>query len=136
MAYHDHDMSATDTVKVRNVLPNCVEGEQIMPQELSNLVSDSFDAVGTLQGVIISLIVAITMSRYGQIVYFSVIAIIADQFVTLAFGSTPAASIGGIFSEVWDSIPELDATAVIIRFIGYILVITIMYFLKQLFHRT
>ena len=85
-----------------------------MPQELSDLLFRSFDAVSTLQGIIISFVAAITMSRYAHIVYFSIIAIVVDQFVTLAFTKT------------WGNS----------RLIGYMLVITIMYSLKQLFRRT
>ncbi len=107
-----------------------------MPDQLSDLLVRSFDAVNLLQGLIISFVAAITMSRYAQIFYFSIIAIVVDQFFTLAFRGQADDSVKGISTVVWQKILELDATVVILHFIFYLVVITIMYSLKQLFRRT
>ncbi len=76
------------------------------------------------------------MWRYAQIVYFSLIAIVIDQFITLAFRGRGDDSVVGISTIVWEEILELDATVVILHFIFYLVMITIIYSLFQLFRRT
>jgi len=105
-----------------------------MPESLTNLLADSFDAVSGAQAAIIAILAAVTMRRYGSIVWFSVFAIIVDQFVTIAL-SREWDTTGDVLSQVFESITELNPTVVITRFIGFLVLITIFYGIKALFRK-
>ncbi len=108
-----------------------------MPESLTDLISQSFNAVNSVQGLVIAFIASLTMRRYGGIVYFSLFAIIVDQFVTIAYERQiwGGKSVADAVNEILDSILSLDATVVIIRFIGFMVVITVFYGLKSLFQK-
>ncbi len=106
-----------------------------MPESLVDLLSQSFNAVNSAQGIVIALIASLAMRRYGSIVSFSVFAIIVDQFVTIAYAKQiwGRPSVGDVLADIWDSILALDATVVIIRLIGFIVLITLIYGIRSLF---
>jgi len=106
-----------------------------MPESLIDLLSQSFDAINFAQGIVIALITALAMRRYGGIVYFSIFAIIIDQFVTIAYAKQiwGKQTVADVLAEIVDSILELDATVVIIRLIGFMVVITLIYGIRSLF---
>jgi len=106
-----------------------------MPESLIDLLGQSFNAVNSVQGLVIALIAALAMRRYGGIVYFSIFAIIVDQFVTIAYAKQiwGKQTVADVLAEIVDSILELDATVVIIRLIGFMVVITLIYGIRSLF---
>ena len=104
--------------------------------QLTTLLSQAFGAVDLLQGLIIAFVAAITMSRYSQILYFAIIAIIVDQFVTLAFRGRSNDSVEDISTVLLENLREVEATNVILHFIFYLVMITLIYTLRQLFRRT
>lgn len=108
-----------------------------MPESLIDLLSQSFDAVNSVQGIVIALIASLAMKRYGGIVYFSIFAIIVDQFVTIAYAKQiwGKPSVADVMADIWDSILTLDATVVIIRFIGFMVIITLIYGIRSLFRK-
>jgi len=103
--------------------------------EFPEILSNSFTAVSTLQAAIISLLAAITMRRYGSIVYFAIAAIVIDQFLTIALKKDLGASVSEVINQIIGGIPELDATQAVVRFIGYLILITIFYGVKALFRK-
>ncbi len=106
-----------------------------MPESLSSLLAESFNAVNTVQGIFIAFMMVMVMGRYHHIVFFAGAAILIDQFVTLAFNNKWNTSIEDILEQFWDKLLDLDATVVIIRFVGFLVVITAMYGVKRLFLR-
>ncbi len=106
-----------------------------MPESLTDLISQSFSAVNSVQGLVIAFIASLTMRKYSSIVYLSLFAIIIDQFVTIAYERQiwGGKSVAEAMNEIVDSLSGLDATVVIIRFIGFMVVITAFYGLKSLF---
>ncbi len=106
-----------------------------MPESLSALLAEAFDAVNSIQGIMIAFITMMVMGRYHHIVFFAAGALLIDQFVTLAFNNTWNTSIEDIAEQFWDKLLDLDATVVIIRFVGFLVVITAMYGVKRLFLR-
>ena len=110
-----------------------------MPTDLMQLIENSFNAVNLLQAIIISFIAALLMSRYASVVFFSVLAIVIDQFVTIAFETETFwsdNSVGGVLEDLTSSFMALDATIVILRFIAYLVLITIIYALRSFFKKT
>lgn len=107
-----------------------------MSGSVVDLLRESFNAVNSVQGLIIAFLATLMMRRYASVVYFSVLAIIVDQFVTIAFDRNWGRSIESVADDLWNSIIGLDATVVIIRFIGFMVIITVLYGLRSFFRRT
>ena len=106
-----------------------------MPDSLITVLTQSFNAVNSTIGLLIAVFAAITMRRYGNIIYFSALSLIVDQFVGIAFKRQWDSSVENVSSQIWDEILSLDASVLVIRFIGFMLVITIVFSVKRLFRR-
>ncbi len=110
-----------------------------MPADLMQLIENSFNAVNILQALIIAFVAALLMSRYTSVVFFSVLAIVIDQFVTIAFETETFWSdntLGGVLEDLTGSFMALDATIVILRFIAYMVLITVIYATRSFFKKT
>ncbi len=105
-----------------------------MPDSLITVLTQSFNAVNSTVGLLIAVFAAITMRRYGNIIYFSALALIVDQFVSIAF-KHEWASVENVTSQIWNEILALDASVLVIRFIGFMLIITVIFTIKRLFKR-
>ena len=99
------------------------------------LLGESFNAVNTTIGLLISFVAAITMRRYSSIVFFSFIALFVDQFVAIAFGNRWGATVDEVTGQAIESLTSLDARILIVRFVGFMLVITVIYTIRSLFRR-
>ncbi len=106
-----------------------------MPDSLVSLLTQSFNAVNSSVGLLISFLAAVTMTRYAHIVYYSALSLIIDQFVTIAYSRQWNTSVENVSSQIWNEILELDASVLVIRFIGFMVVISIFYAVKRLFRR-
>lgn len=49
--------------------------------QIMDIVRESFNTGNTAQGVVIALLASFMMSRYGQLIYYTIIALVFDLFV-------------------------------------------------------
>ena len=75
-----------------------------MMESLTDLLGQAFDVRNIWQVLIIAFLAAMTMRRYGGIVFFSLLAIVIDQFVTIAFdkgwGTSVIIGVAGAGQEI------------------------------------
>ena len=107
-------------------------------ENIEALIRNSFGAVDILQATLISFGAAMLMSRYASVIVMSLVALVIDQFVTIAFSRRiwEDESIGAVANDLWESILALDANAVILRYVAYLVLISIIYALRSFFKRT
>jgi len=89
-----------------------------------------FDTVSSVQGIIIAVIAAALMRRYGQIIGWAIGATIIHEVVTIA---RHAIAHEGVV------IPDLTNMAVLkliaIRFVGYLVAISLIYLVRRILMR-
>ena len=107
-------------------------------ENIEALIRNSFGAVDILQATIISFGAAMLMSRYSSVIVMSIVALVIDQFVTIAFSRRiwEDESVNAVVNDLWDSILALDANAVILRYVAYLVLISVIYALRSFFQRT
>ncbi|MEM9122597.1 MAG: hypothetical protein AAGB03_04670 [Pseudomonadota bacterium] len=104
--------------------------------DLLELVEDSFTAVNTFQGLIIAFLAALIMARYNRVLYFTLLALAFDQFlVPLGVQALDQGSIGDLVSTSMSILNNLDLRVVVLRFIGFFIVISLIFGLKRVFQR-
>lgn len=92
------------------------------------LLQQGFDTVNSIQGLIIALIAAFIMRRFGQILIWTVIATIAHEVVNgvrrYMAGST----------ELMPDFTDIDGDLKLIgiRFLGYLVAITVLYIVRRM----
>ena len=90
-----------------------------------------FGTVDSVQGIVIAVIAAALMRRYGQIIFFAVAATIIHEIVTIGRG----AMAGGAMA-----IPDFTNTEVLkvmgIRFVGYLIAISLIYLVRRILMRS
>ncbi|HAC60384.1 hypothetical protein [Parvibaculum sp.] len=89
-----------------------------------------FDTVNSIQGLIIALIAAILMSRYNRVVVYAVGATLVHELVNIG---------RNFYAGAANPLPDyLDVEVlklVAIRFIGYLIAISLIYLVRRLFFR-
>ena len=113
-------------------------GESEIMENIEALIRDSFGAVDILQATLISFGAAMLMSRYSSVVVMSLAALVLDQFVTIAFSRRiwERKDVGAVANDLWDSILDLRADEVILRYVAYLVLISVIYALRSFFKRT
>lgn len=95
------------------------------------LAHQGFDTVNSIQGIIIAVIAAAVMRRYSHIIGMAIIATIAHELVTIARGALGGGSI---------VLPDFTNTEVLkviaIRFVGYFVVISVLYMIRRVLMRS
>ena len=100
------------------------------------LLARSFTLVTTAQGVLIALFVAFLMMRYTRILYFSFLAIIIDQFMAVLYMAYDGRKVDKLTKEASHILDSLEFDVIVVRFVGYLVLISVLFFAKNaLFNR-
>ncbi len=105
--------------------------------QLANIVNEAialghqgFGTVDSVQGIVIAVIAAALMRRYGQIIFFAVAATIIHEIVTIGRGTMGGGTI---------AIPDFTNIEVLkvmgIRFVGYLIAISLVYLVRRILMR-
>lgn len=100
---------------------------EYVAQALS-LFQQGFDTVNSIQGLIIAALAAYLMKRYNQILVWTLVATIAHEAVNVG---------RRIMGDAPNPLPNLadvdgDLKLIGIRFLGYLIAITILYIVKRI----
>ncbi|MBI1261034.1 MAG: hypothetical protein GC184_04860 [Rhizobiales bacterium] len=94
-----------------------------------DMARQGFDTVNSIQGLVIAIVAAMLMSRYRQIVAYAFGATIVHELV----------NIGRRVLENMDPLPNYADVQVLklvaIRFVGYLIAISLIYIVRRLFFR-
>lgn len=89
-----------------------------------------FDTVNSIQGLVIALIAAVLMSRYNRIFVYSLGATVVHELVNVG---------RNFYAGAANPLPDyLDLEVlklVAIRFVGYLIAISLIYLVRRLFFR-
>lgn len=89
-----------------------------------------FDTVNSIQGLVIALIAAVLMSRYNRIFVYSLGATVVHELVNVG---------RNFYAGAANPLPDyLDIEVlklVAIRFVGYLIAISLIYLVRRLFFR-
>ncbi|PKP77867.1 MAG: hypothetical protein CVT81_07220 [Alphaproteobacteria bacterium HGW-Alphaproteobacteria-3] len=89
-----------------------------------------FDTVNSIQGLVIALIAAVLMSRYNRILVYSLGATVVHELVNVG---------RNFYAGAANPLPDyldLDVLKLVaIRFIGYLIAISLIYLVRRLFFR-
>lgn len=89
-----------------------------------------FGTVDSVQGIVIAIIAAALMRRYGQIIFFAIAATIIHELVTIGRGAMGGDAI---------AIPDFTNTEfwklMAIRFVGYLIAISLVYLVRRILMR-
>ncbi len=100
------------------------------------LIARSFTLVTTFQGVVIALFIAFLMTRYTRILYFGFLAILIDQFLAVLHLAYRGRDLDDLSEEASGILGALEIDVIVVRFVGYLALITVLFFAKQfLFER-
>tara|TARA_R110000824_G_scaffold390760_6_gene587652 strand:- start:5082 stop:5405 length:324 start_codon:yes stop_codon:yes gene_type:complete len=104
--------------------------QQIADQAIA-LGHQGFDTVNSLQGIVIAVIAAAVMRRYSHIIGMSLLATIAHEIVTIARGAVGGGSV---------TLPDITNPDVLkliaVRFVGYLVVISLIYLVRRVVMRS
>jgi hypothetical protein len=111
-----------------------LEGDKM---EFSNYLNEAlawarmgFDTVNSIQGLVIALIAAVLMSRYNRIFVYSLGATVVHELVNVG---------RNFYAGAANPLPDyLDLEVlklVAIRFVGYLIAISLIYLVRRLFFR-
>ena len=90
-----------------------------------------FGTVDSIQGIIIAVIAAALMRRYGQIVFYAVAATIIHEAVNIGRGMMGG---GSIVLPDFTNMEVLKLIAV--RFVGYLVVVSLVYLVRRVVMRS
>lgn len=96
------------------------------------LLARSFTLVTTLQGAVISLFVAFLMTRYTRILYFAFLAILIDQFLAVLYALYRGRDFDRLTKEATSIAESLEIDVIVIRFVGYLVLISLLFFAKNI----
>ncbi|GMV62509.1 MAG: hypothetical protein AMXMBFR74_16770 [Parvibaculum sp.] len=89
-----------------------------------------FDTVNSIQGLVIALIAAVLMSRYNRILVYSLGATVVHELVNVG---------RNFYAGAANPLPDyldLDVLKLVaIRFVGYLIAISLVYLVRRLFFR-
>ena len=107
-------------------------------ENIQTLIANSFGAVDILQALLIAFGASLLMSKYSSVIVMSIVAVVVDQFVTIAFNRRiwEDESFGAVINDLGDSIMELDANVVILKLVAYLVLISVLYALRSFFRRS
>jgi hypothetical protein len=94
------------------------------------LARQGFGTVDSLQGIIIAVVAAAVMRRYGQIIGMAIAATIIHEIVTIARGVIAG---GAVHLPDVTNVEVLKLIA--IRFVGYFVVISLVYMVRRILMR-
>mgnify|MGYP000076593474 CR=1 FL=1 len=106
--------------------------------QLNEIVNDvialghqGFSTIDSIQGIIIAVIAAALMRRYGQIIFYAVVATIVHEAVTIGRGVMAGGNV---------VLPDVTNMAVLeligIRFVGYLSAISLVYAVRRIVMRS
>lgn len=104
-------------------------------EDAIDLISRSFTAVSTLQGVIIALFAAFLMTRYTRILFISILAILADQFIAVLMEAYDGGDRDDLWEAFMDAAADIEVDVAVTRFVGYLVLITVFYMAKTVVFR-
>lgn len=90
-----------------------------------------FSTIDSIQGIVIAIIAAALMRRYGQIIFFAVAATIIHEIVTIGRGAMGG---GTIALPDFTDMEALKLMAV--RFVGYLIAISLVYLVRRVLMRS
>lgn len=106
-----------------------------MNADTGNYIWQAFNAINTPQGLIIAALIALITPRFALIALTAGVALIIDQFVTIAYDKIFNKSAEKILEKAIDKVLSTDATVLILRYVGFFVVIAAIYFVKSLVFR-
>lgn len=106
--------------------------EGIMEQDAGAFLFDAFNTVNTIQGLIIGALIAMITPRFPLVFLTAGLALLIDQCVTIANNSFFDKSVEKVFEKAIEEVMSLDATVLILRYVGFVLVIGVVYTVKSL----
>jgi hypothetical protein len=95
------------------------------------LAHQGFNTVDSVQGIVIAVVAAAVMRRYSQIIGMAIVATIIHEIVTIA---RVAIAGGAIHLPDVTNMEVLKLIAV--RFVGYFVVISLVYMVRRLVMRS
>lgn len=104
--------------------------QQIADQAIA-LGHQGFDTINSLQGIVIAVIAAAIMRRYSHIIGMALLATIAHEIVTIARGA-----VGGGSVTLPDIMNPEVLKLIAIRFVGYLVVISLIYLVRRVVMRS
>ena len=99
--------------------------------EIVALGHQGFGTVDSVQGIIIAVVAAALMRRYGQIIFFAVIATVIHEVINIGRGTMAG---GAIALPDFTNMEVLKLIAV--RFVGYLVVISLVYLVRRVVMRS
>jgi hypothetical protein len=99
--------------------------------EVIALGHQGFGTVDSVQGIIIAVIAAALMRRYGQIVFYAIVATIIHEVVNIGRGTMAGGTL---------ALPDFTNMEVLkligIRFVGYLVAISLIYVVRRVVMRS
>ena len=99
--------------------------------EVIALGHQGFSTVDSVQGIIIAVIAAALMRRYGQIVFYAVAATIIHEAVNIGRGM-----MGGGSMVLPDFTNMEVLKLIVVRFVGYLVAISLIYLVRRVIMRS
>ncbi|WP_339830550.1 hypothetical protein [uncultured Parvibaculum sp.] len=104
-----------------------------------DLARQGFDTVNTIQAVVIALIAAFVMSRYTRILVVAAGATIIHELVNIgrvAYAARGEGDVAGKALELLTGYVDIDVLQLVaIRFVGFLVVISLIYFVRRILFR-
>ena len=98
--------------------------------EVIALGHQGFGTVDSVQGIIIAVIAAALMRRYGQIIFYAIVATIIHEVVNIGRGTMAGGAL---------ALPDFTNMEVLkligIRFVGYLVAISLVYVIRRVVMR-
>lgn len=105
-------------------------------EQIFDLIRESFTVGSSVQGGIIAFLAALMMPRYGRVLIYSLVALIFDQFlVPLALRLLDGKSLANVGSYAVDIFGDLDPRVVVLRFVSFFILISVLFALKSIIQR-
>lgn len=99
--------------------------------EIIALGHQGFGSVDSVQGIIIAVIAAALMRRYGQIIFYAIVATIIHEVVNIGRGTMAGGAL---------TLPDFTNMEVLklmgIRFVGYLVAISLIYIVRRVIMRS
>ena len=99
--------------------------------EIIALGHQGFGSVDSVQGIIIAVIAAALMRRYGQIIFYAIVATIIHEVVNIGRGMMAGGAL---------ALPDFTNMEVLklmgIRFVGYLVAISLIYIVRRVVMRS
>ena len=90
-----------------------------------------FGTVDSVQGIIIAVIAAALMRRYGQIIFYAIVATVIHEVVNIGRGTMAG---GALALPDFTNMEYLKLIG--IRFVGYLVAVSLIYVIRRVFMRS